>query len=202
MALILGISGTPRRGGNSEVLVQAILAGAAQQGAQTQAIFLRQYAIAPCVGCERCRQDKICTRLLDGMQLLYPQVVAATGLVLVSPVHNYNMSALMKAFIDRLYCFYDFSGSPHRSYTSRLAGRRRVATVAVVGEQPDEKELGVALPALRLPLEPLGYEVRDQLAVTGIFPPGQVAQDEEVMQKAAALGQGLAQALADSPGPG
>ena len=45
---------------------------------------------------------------MDGMSLLYPKIIDARGLVLVSPTHNYNITAIMKAFIDRLYCFYNF----------------------------------------------------------------------------------------------
>ncbi|THB63256.1 MAG: flavodoxin family protein, partial [Desulfovibrio sp.] len=129
MTKILGVGGSPRSGGNSDVLLQNILAGAVEAGVETEAVHLRNYHFSSCIGCERCRKDKACTGLNDGMQLLYPKVEAARGLVLVSPTHQYNVTAIMKAFIDRLYAYYDFTDDRPRGYSSRLAGKDRQAAV-------------------------------------------------------------------------
>ena len=97
---ILGISGTPRRGGNSDQVVKAVLDAAAAEGCATRIVRLRDYDFGTCVGCEKCRKDRVCTRLMDGMQLLYRDIEEAAGLVLVTPVHTYNVSALVKALIE------------------------------------------------------------------------------------------------------
>ena len=54
------------------------------------------------------RETNECLAFQDGMQLLYPKIRGSRGLVLVTPVHNYNLTAWMKAFIDRTYCLYSF----------------------------------------------------------------------------------------------
>ena len=195
MALVLAITGSPRRGGNSETLAKAILAGAAEQGHQTQAVFLRSYDFGSCLGCERCRKAKACTGLLDGMQLIYPLIQEAKGLVLISPVHNYNVSALTKAFIDRLYCFYEFAQERPGPWSSRLAGQNRKALIASAAEQNGEEGLGVVMPAMRLPLEALGYEVMGELIAPGVFPAGMVKKDQAVMTRARTLGSQLGRAL-------
>jgi multimeric flavodoxin WrbA len=196
MALILGISGTPRKGGNSDALVKEILAGAKKGGHQTQTINLRSYVYGSCLGCERCRKERACTGLLDGMQMIYPLIQEAKGLVLVSPTHNYNVSALVKAFLDRLYCFYDFSKERPGPWSSRLAGQDRQAVIGAVAEQNGEEGLGVVMPAMRLPLEALGYQITGQIIASGIFPAGKVKQNDKIMSRGRELGHALGQALA------
>ncbi|MCB2226769.1 MAG: flavodoxin family protein [Desulfarculaceae bacterium] len=195
MALILAISGSPRKGANSGKLASEVLAGAAEAGHDTELIRLREHEFSACIGCERCRKSKACIGLDDGMQALYPLVDKAQGLVLISPTHNYNVSALMKAFIDRLYCFYDFGEQRPGPWGSRLAGQGRKALIGAVAEQLDSEGLGVVLPALRLPLESFGYEVVGELVAPGVFPPGAVSRDAAIMAQAHAAGRALGQAV-------
>lgn len=176
-------------------MLERILEGVREAGAKTEKILLREHNVLPCRACERCRKDKRCTRLLDGMQEIYPKIIKAQGLILGSPVHNYNISASLKSFIDRLYCFYDFTTDRPRGWTSRLAGQGRKAMIFAVGEQKDVKAMGVALPAMHLPLEALGYEVTGELAAKGFFDLGAVSGDANLMAKALALGQRLARSL-------
>lgn len=192
--MILGVEASPRRGGNSHKLLGAILEGAGADKAE--AVHLRDCRFEPCVGCEKCRKDKACTRFTDAMTLLYPRILAARGLILVSPVHNYNVTAWMKAFIDRLYCFYDFEDTRPRGWSSRLAGQGRKAVVAAIAEQESKQDMGVVFEAMRLPLTALGYEVVEEVAVLELFDRGAVAGRAEVLERARQAGERLAQGLA------
>ncbi|HPJ94524.1 MAG TPA: flavodoxin family protein [Deltaproteobacteria bacterium] len=194
--VILGIGGSPRKGGNTDVLLDHIITGATLMNLETERILLRDCQFQPCIGCERCRKDRICTGLHDDMTPLYNKIVRASGLVLVSPVHNYNVTAWMKAFIDRLYCFYDFTDDRPRGWSSRLADQGRKAVVAAVCEQASRDDLGFTLEAMRRPLEALGYEIVGELAVFGIFDQGKVRDNPEVLSQATRLGSELAEALA------
>ena len=69
---ILAISGSPRIHGNSDLLLKYILNGVQEENVPAEGIQLRDYYFKPCIGCERCRKDKICTGLNDGMHLVYP----------------------------------------------------------------------------------------------------------------------------------
>ncbi|MBO8128359.1 MAG: flavodoxin family protein [Peptococcaceae bacterium] len=196
MVKILGLSGSPRAGGNTDVLLNQFLKGAEAEGAQTEKIYLRDYVIQPCIGCERCRKDKTCTRLFDGMQLLYPKVEEAQGLILGSPAHNLNVTAWVKAFIDRLYPYYNFTDDRPRKYSSRLAGQGRKAIVYGVCEQNSHEEgMGFTLSAMREPLRFLGYEVIKEFSVAGIFDRGAVREDKEILKAAFEDGRRLAQAI-------
>lgn len=193
--MILGIEGSPRKKGNSHKMLDAVLQGAAQAGATTRAAHLRDHRFESCVGCEACRRDKICTRFQDGMTLLYPHITESRGLVLISPVHNYNVSAWTKAFIDRLYCFYDFENTRPRAWSSRLAGQNRKAVIGAIAEQSDEKDMGFTLDAMRLPLTALGFEIVEELAVLRLFDRGIISKHENLIEQAQAAGQKLAKAL-------
>lgn len=191
---VLGCSGSPRRGGNSDLLLRAALRGAEETGADGFAALLPEYAIGPCIGCEQCRTAKSCTRLLDGMQLLYPRIEAARGLILACPTHHYNVTAWMKAFIDRLYCYYDFDMQDRpRSWSSRLAGQGRAAVLLAVCEQPDVADMGLTLEAMRLPLLALGYDILGELPVLGVFDKGGVR--DAALEKARELGGALGRFL-------
>lgn len=192
---VLGVGGSPRRAGNSDVLLESILKGVAESSVNTRKVHLRDFYYQPCIGCEKCRKDKMCTGLNDGMTLIYPEVYCSLGLVLVSPTHNYNITAWMKAFIDRLYCFYDFEDTRPRAWSNRLAGQGRKAVLAAVAEQTDEYDMGFTLEAMRRPVEALGYKIVGELPVLGIFDRGKVRQEEEVLNAASKLGRELADGI-------
>jgi multimeric flavodoxin WrbA len=193
MVKILGISGSPRKGGNSDILLKHTLRGAENAGAETEAVQLRDYQFQTCIGCEKCRKAKQCIGLQDGMQLIYPKIIDSKGLVLISPTHHYNVTALMKAFIDRLYCFYDFSDDRPGSWSSRLANQNRKAIIASIGEQKSyEDGVGFTLDAMRLPIEALGYEVIGELPVLGVFGKGRIKEQQQLLEKAEQLGSRLA----------
>jgi multimeric flavodoxin WrbA len=194
MMHILGVSGSPRRGGNSDLILDNILKGT---GGETKVLYLSDMDFSSCVGCERCRKDKICTRFEDNFTPFYEMIKESRGLVLVSPVHNYNITSWMKAFIDRLYCFYDFDDERPRGWSCRLAGQGRFAALAIVAEQMEEKDLGVTMEALRMPIKAYGYEIAGEFPVLGKFEAGIVAEDPDVMKRAVELGRKLAEMLDD-----
>ena len=192
---IIGISGSPRAGGNTDILLQQFLRGANKAGARTERVFLRDYLIQPCTGCEQCRKSKVCTRFQDGMQLLYPKLIESKGIVLGSPTYNYNVTPQVKAFIDRLYIFYDFTDERPRNYSSRLAHQGRKGIVFSICEQPDISEMGVTLEAMSKPFEVLGYEITCRFPVTGIFDKGAVSAKPELMESAFQKGFDLGKSL-------
>jgi len=192
---VLLINGSPRAGGNSDVLTGRIAAGIESASLVAETVRLRELEYSSCVGCEACRKDRRCSRFDDGMTSLYDAIARARGLVLVSPVHNYNVTAWMKAFIDRLYCFYDFEYPRPGPWRSRLSGQGRAALVVAVAEQRDLSDAGFTLEAMRRPLEALGYEVMDDLLVPGVFDKGAVSRLDAVLSAAEEAGKALAEAI-------
>lgn len=177
--------------------MECLLKGVRDEGRSTDTVALRDYALQSCIACERCRNDERCTGLHDGMQLIYPKINDSRGIVLGSPVHSYTVTALMKAFLDRLYCYYDFSEARPGPVSSRLAGQGRKAVIAAVCEQATTEESGMdtTLVILRRNIEMLGYEIVGELAVFGAFPSRAVLKQPQILEEAEALGRKLASAL-------
>ena len=192
---VLGIGASPRKGGNSDILLKHILKGVNANKISSDKFQLRDFQYQACIGCERCRKDKICSGLKDGMSLLYPKILEAQGLILVSPTHNYNITAWMKAFIDRLYCFYNFNSNRPRGWSSQLSNQGRKAVLAAVCEQKNKRDMGFTLEAMRRPLEALGYEMIGELPVFGIFDKAKVKEKSEILITASKLGAKLAKSL-------
>lgn len=101
---VLGIVGSGRKGGNTEILVKEALAAAEQAGAETELVSVVGKDIAPCDGCERCRKSDGC-QIEDDMQPIYEQLAAADGIVFGSPVYFGTVSAQAKTIMDRTYAF-------------------------------------------------------------------------------------------------
>ena len=192
---IFGISGSPRRNGNSDILLHEIIKGATTSGVAAESLNLTRCKFKGCIGCEKCRKDKICTGLNDDMTSIYEKVVHSQGLVLVCPTHNYNITSWMKAFIDRLYCFYTFENDRPRSWSSLLAGQQRKAVLAAICEQENIRDMGFTLEAMAEPLKALGYEIVGQLAVFKIFDKGGVKKETQYLQEAYKLGVQLAEEI-------
>jgi multimeric flavodoxin WrbA len=192
---VLGVGGSPRKRGNSDILLNRIVKGVIRSKIDAKLVQLRDLDYQGCIGCEKCRKDKICTGLTDGMSLVYPYLLEARGLVLVSPTHNYNITSWMKAFIDRLYCFYDFDDNRPRGWRSRLAGQNRKAVLGAVCEQENSSDMGFTLEAMRYPLQALGYEIFVEIPVFGIFDRGKIKDDDDVLANAEKVGVDFGESL-------
>ena len=101
----------------------------------------------------------------------------------------------MKAFIDRLYCFYNFEDDRPRSWSSRFYNQGRKAIVAAICEQESIEDMGFTIEAMKKPLEALGYEIIGELSVFKIFDKAKVKDDKTAIRRAYQLGQELALAI-------
>jgi len=191
---VIGFSGSPRKNGNSDILLKTIMHGAKEE-LPAEYYNLTDIDFKGCIGCEKCRRHKVCTGLVDGMSLMYPGLFRSKGLVLVSPTHNYNVTSWMKAFIDRLYCFYNFENDRPRSWSSQLANQNRKAVIAAICEQESPEDMGFTIEAMKNPLEALGYEIIGELSVFRIFDKAKVKQEKHILNKAYKLGNKLASAI-------
>lgn len=152
---VLAVMGSPTIGRNTDTMLGAVVKGLQSVGTRVIEVRLRDYQFRGCQGCGGCLPDGIC-KLHDDMQKIYPLIEKSDGLVLASPTYNYNITAEMKAFVDRLFCYYDFAGSD--GWGCRLGYHRKALVLA---QCAGEEEVGMkmTLDAMRMPLEALGYQV-------------------------------------------
>ncbi len=97
---VLALYGSPRRGGNTEILLDEFLKGAEAEGAVIDRLYIVDYLLTPCRECLACFQNGQCV-IADDMQRIYERLLAADLVVLASPVFFYGVSGWIKALIDR-----------------------------------------------------------------------------------------------------
>ena len=102
---IVAIVGSPRPRGNTNYLVDQALAEAEKLGVDTEKIDLCRYTVNPCQGHDNCASQAECLQQDDAPWIL-ERFRQADGVILGTPVYYYNMSAQMKAFVDRNYFLY------------------------------------------------------------------------------------------------
>jgi NAD(P)H-dependent FMN reductase len=171
------ISGSPRRRGNTDRalrMVDEVLAGA---GYKTETVQLSTLTFGSCIACEKCRSAKACTGVIDDLTPVYDSLLAAELWVVGSPVYNYNVTSWMKAFIDRLYCFYDYEDTHPRAWSTRLAGMGKRSIALAVAEQLTDEDVGFALEAMTRPLDALGVPAAGSFLFRGYFGPNALRED-------------------------
>lgn len=98
---VLILAGSPRAGGNSDLVCDEFARGAKEAGNEVETVFLREKKIEYCDACEACvRSGGVC-RKNDDMRALLAAMVAADAIVMATPVYFYPMDGQMKTVIDR-----------------------------------------------------------------------------------------------------
>jgi multimeric flavodoxin WrbA len=180
---ILAIVGSPRPKGNTSYLVDQALQQAASQGLETEKIILSKYRVNPCQGHDNCSSFPACKQHDDTPWIL-DKFCNAEGIILGSPVYYYNMTAQMKAFVDRNYFLYRHNISP----------RMVCAGLIVIGGSAG---LEHTVRALRRFVK-LSADIPDDRMVilSGCASkPGEVKNDPALVEEARRLGSRMAEIL-------
>jgi len=191
---VLGILGSPRRGGNSETLLKAFLQGAAAGGAEVEEVLLRDLKISPCLEIYHCFKDGECP-IKDDMRELYGKLLAADVVVLATPVFFYGVSAQAKTMIDRTQALWA------RRYVMKQdfpGGHRQGVLLAVGATRGRLLFVGVRLTA-RYFFDAINVRYAAELLVRGADEKGAIQEQPEVLEQARDLGRSLAQGEAVGP---
>ncbi|MGB9587420.1 MAG: flavodoxin family protein [Armatimonadota bacterium] len=175
--------GSPRKGGNTDILAECLLAGANDAGHETEAISLRSLSIHPCIGCEHCWSNGKPCVLEDDMQSLYQTIAVSDALIFATPVYWYAPTAIMKAFIDRLVPFNRPQGRP------LIEGKQAILITTY-----EEKDCQAVEPLLRmfeLSFNYLGQRLTDCIVSGGLGPKGAVREKPDLLEAAYRIGRCL-----------
>jgi multimeric flavodoxin WrbA len=97
---VLGISGSPRRHGNTETLLDAFLDGARDAGGEVEKVVIRTLDYQPCRGCNACTKTGECV-VTDDFTPLFEQILETDVLALASPIYSMGITSELKALVDR-----------------------------------------------------------------------------------------------------
>ncbi len=104
-AVIVSFCGSPRRNGNTDVLLERVVSGAKDAGARVDEIWLRDVKMSPCLEIYGCQKTGRCA-INDDFQAIYDKIIAARGIIVASPIFFYSVSAHTKIFMDRCQSFW------------------------------------------------------------------------------------------------
>jgi multimeric flavodoxin WrbA len=114
---ILGLSCSPRKAGNTVIMLEEVLKGAEHEGSEVELFSVSGKKIKPCDGCWSCNGKGAC-QIKDDMQILYNKLVEADGIIFGTPIYFYSMAAQAKTIMDRTLAL----NQPGRSLTNKVGG--------------------------------------------------------------------------------
>ena len=185
---VLGIAGSPRRGGNTDLLLAELMMGAADQEAEVKTIVLDDLDIAPCQHCDVCLKTGRC-KIGDDMHMVYREMEQADRIVLASPIHFMGVTAQMKAMIDRCQELWA------RKYVLKVSplgntGEKKGFFISVGGRKRDNV-FEPALVVVKTLFVILDITYAGALLFSGMDERGAIAEHPDALRQAFLAGQKL-----------
>jgi len=175
---IVLLSGSPRKGGNTDKLVDAFIAGAESAGKSVTLFRTADMKIGGCLGCSHCFEEKGVCVLKDDMPKILDALREADALVLASPVYYFSVSAQLKLAIDRTYALLSV-GTPIK----------RTALLLTCGDTSEEAAEGAVVTYNQIRTYSK-WEDAGIIIATGLDAKDDIVGREE-LEKAKELGRGI-----------
>jgi multimeric flavodoxin WrbA len=189
---VLGIAGSPRRGGNTDMLLAEFMKGASDKGAEVKMIVLNNQKITPCQHCDACLEKGVC-KIKDDMQAIYDEFEQADIIVLASPIQFTGVTSQMKAMIDR------FQSRWARKYVLKIPPlgdeRKRRGFFISVGGRKVADLFDPALIMIKTFFRILNIEYAGELLVSKIDEKGAIAKHPDALNQAFVAGQKLVEEM-------
>lgn len=182
MVKVTSFIGSPRKKGNTHILVSHFLNGAQSQGAKTDIGFLCDLQIKECDGCHACWNGKRCSKN-DDMLEQYRRIIESDIVVFGTPVYWFGPTAIMKAFIDR---FVYFNCPKNRS---KIRGKPAVIIVPFEDENMETARLVTEF--FKKSLAYLEMKLAGKILAPGVGDKGAISQKPEKLTESYNLGRRL-----------
>ena len=181
---VIGIVGSPRKNGNTNIVVQQVLEGAAEAGAETRTFLLNEMNYRGCQACDYCKSHEKC-KLEDDLTELFEEMAGADGVVFGAPIYFAQFSGQMRLFLDRCYSLIN------SDFSARLPAGKKAVIVGAQG-MPDPTGLQRSLWRIRRPNFTIcGNGRKGYPCCSRIHAPGEVKDNAELMLKAKNTGLNL-----------
>jgi multimeric flavodoxin WrbA len=185
MTKVLAINGSPRKDGNTAILIQTILAELGKEGIETETIQIGGRKVHGCMACMKCfeNRDGKCVIDDDSVNSCILKMREADGIILGSPVYFLDVTSEMKALIDRAGFVSYANGHPFRNKVGNVTVAVRRAGASRTADSMLHFLLANDMIVPGLPVIGIGRDI------------GDVERDEEGMDRARMLGQTMAALL-------
>ena len=189
---VIGIVGSPRKNGNTETLVRAVLEGSKEKGHETEIFLLGEIRYQGCQACMYCKTHDRC-KLEDDLTPVMKAIEDADAIVLGAPIYMMQYSGQFKLFQDRLYQFLG-TGSRRTSegydFKVSLKPGKKAIVITTQGN-PDPKMFESAINGLTLGLKMFDFHINDSILLTGGNSPGAARENKDLIERAKEDGRAL-----------
>lgn len=189
---VLGISASPRKGGNTEKLLDQVLAGAKTQGAAAEKLVLNELKFVPCQDCGGCDETGVCIEE-DEMEFVYEKVKKADIVILASPIFFGSLSAQTKMMIDRFQSWWVAKYVLKKPWTEK--GDRRGFFLCVGGQQDRQDYFEAAEKLVRILWANINVAPDGTLFYPGIDRLGDIEKHPTALSDAFLAGKKLVKAF-------
>jgi len=185
---VLGIMGSPRIKGNTDLLLDEALRGAQSQGAEVEKIIVDKLNIAPCREYYGCLKDGNCV-IRDDMDDIYLKLLDADRVIVASPMFFYGLTSQIKALIDRCQALWA------RKYVLKqtLPDSGRKGAFIAVGATRGKQLFDGSVLTVKYFFQAIDVEYVDELLVWGVDKRGEIREHPTALSDAFELGRRLAQ---------
>lgn len=181
---VLGLFCSPRREGNTDLLLNELFRGVRDEGAETEKVDACHLRIAPCRGCGTCGRTGRCV-IADEMQEVYDRIDAADTIVLASPIYFYNVTAQCKMLIDRCQALWS------RKYILRRTSRLKRGFFLSVGATKGKKMFDCAILTVRYFFDAINATYAGHLSFREIDAKGEISNHPTALREAYEAGTRL-----------
>jgi multimeric flavodoxin WrbA len=185
---IIAFLGSPRRGGNTDILLDYALEGAEEAGASFEKLALNELSMSPCQGCESCHETGIC-RIEDDFQEVYRRLRDNSLFILGSPVYFSGVSAQVKIMIDRCQCCWAARFILKRPVAPPGPSRRGL--ILGVGAMKGKERFSAFLAEARAFFAVNNIHNNGELLVDGVDAKGKILEKKAALEEARSLGRKL-----------
>lgn len=193
MVHILAIYGSPRRNGNTALLLQEAVRGAREAGAQVEEVLLRDQKMSPCLEIYGCKKTGRCV-IQDDFQKIYDQLLSCHGIMLASPIFFYTVSAHTKILMDRCQSLWVKHYWIDNKPFGRRAFKRKGLFISVGATKGKKLFNGVGL-TVKYFFDALDAELWQSLLYRSLDVEGDVLKHPEYMEAAYQAGKALPPAI-------
>lgn len=202
---ILGIVGSPRKGGNTDILVSETLKGAGKQGARQEKIYLSDLQISPCKACAKCIDTGKCV-IEDDFHIVLEKIKESDAIVLGSPVYCRTVTAQTKLLIDRIEAsqiIKSYTPDGRARFLCRLKKYQKEyakqGMVICIGDSSSKDILQQTADIMHCFMRDLGIKVVGQILENKLSEIGDVYKNKPLLAQAKAMGKSLERAMGIEP---
>jgi len=183
---VLIISCSPRKNGNTELLVKETLKGASDAGADVEFLRLQESKIQPCIECLSCHKAGKCV-INDDMQMFYPKLINMDAIILGSPIFFMSIPAQGKAVIDRCQPFWAMKYLLKKEFISKERIPRKGVFISVGGTNLTHLFDG-AIRVVKSFFNVIEVEYQEEVLLRGIDGKGEILKHPEALKLSYDLG--------------